>query len=97
LTPARHWPTQLAYTLVYLPLNVLALVGLWRARRLGAPHTLVLVLVVTFVLTTALFWSHTSHRSFLHLFEIVYAASVLSKARPHPRHFAGLAASASRY
>ena len=81
LSPARDWPIQLAYALVFLPLNVLALVGLWRARRLGGPHTLMRLLVVTFLITTAVFWAHTSHRSFLHLFEIIYAASVLTKVR----------------
>lgn len=81
LSPAYEWPLQLGYALVFLPLNVFALVGLWRARRLGGPHTLVQLLVVAFVITTAVFWAHTSHRSFLHLFEIIYAGSVLTRVR----------------
>ena len=83
LRPARDWPIQLAYALVFLPLNVLALVGLWRARHLGGPHTLIRGLMVVFLITTAVFWAHTSHRSFLHLFEVIYAASLLTKVRTH--------------
>ena len=71
---------QLAYASVFLPLNVLALVGLWRSRRLGGPHALILLLFASFVVTTAVFWSHTSHRSFLHVFKIIYAVSVIAPA-----------------
>lgn len=81
LTPAREWPVQLGYALIYVPLNILALVGLRRARPLSGPHALITLLVVSFVFTTAVFWSHTSHRSFLHVFEIIYAASVIAKVR----------------
>ena len=81
-TPARDWPTQLGDAGLFLPLNALALTGLWRARRLGGGHAVVMLLVMSFVLTTAVFWSHTSHRSFLNVFEVVYASSVIAKARP---------------
>ena len=78
LTPARDWPIQLGYALIYVPLNVLALVGLWRARPGNGPHALITLLVVSFVITTGVFWAHTSHRSFLHVFEMIYAASALA-------------------
>ena len=77
LSPARGWPLQLAYLAIFAPLNALGLVGLWQRRRAGPEHLLVLLLFVTFTVTTAIFWAHTSHRSFLHVFLIVYAASVV--------------------
>jgi hypothetical protein len=77
LSPARDWPIQIGYLVLFAPLNVLALIGLWRARRAGPGHVLILLLFVSFAATTAIFWAHTSHRSFLHVFKIVYAASVV--------------------
>ena len=77
LSPARSWPVQLGYAAVYIPLNVLAVIGLWRARHGGSGHTLVLLVFAAFVVTTAVFWAHTSHRSYLHIFKIIYAASVV--------------------
>lgn len=75
LSPAREWPVQMAYFAIFAPLNVLGLMGMWRRCRSGSGHVLVMLLVLTFTVTTAVFWSHTSHRSFLHVFLIVYAAS----------------------
>ena len=92
LSPARDWATQLAYLLVFGPLNALALAGVWRARRAGPGHALVLLLFGAFTLTTAVFWAHTSHRSFLHMFKFVYAASVVTPLLP-----ASFAAAAARY
>lgn len=78
LSPVRDWPSQAVYLMIFGPLNGLALVGLWRARNAGPGHVLVLLLFASFALTTAVFWAHTSHRSFLHVFKIVYAASVIA-------------------
>lgn len=78
LSPAREWPIELAYTAVFFPLNLLALIGLWRVRREGGGHLLVILLFVTFAVTTGVFWAHTSHRSFLHVFKTIYAASVVT-------------------
>jgi hypothetical protein len=77
LSPARAWPIQLGFLAVYLPITVLALIGLWRARHAGAPHRLVWLLFASFVVTTGIFWAHTSHRSCLYPFEFIYAAAAL--------------------
>lgn len=84
LSPARDWPVQLGYLLLFLPVNVLALIGLWRARGEGGAHLLVILLFVTFAITTAVFWAHTSHRSFLHAFKFIYAAKALGALAPKP-------------
>ncbi len=80
LSPAREWPIAAGLRVDLLPLNALALVGLVaRTASRGPGHALVVLLFASFVLTTAVFWAHTSHRSFLHVFEIIYAASVIAK------------------
>jgi hypothetical protein len=81
LSPAREWPIQFAYACVFLPLNVLAVIGLWRARHAGGPHGLVVLLFASFLVTAGIFWAHTSHRAFLHPFEFIYAASALVSPR----------------
>jgi 4-amino-4-deoxy-L-arabinose transferase-like glycosyltransferase len=77
LSPAREWPVQIGYLAIYGPLHVLGLAGLWRQRRAGRDHALIALMVIAFAITTAVFWAHTSHRSFLHVFMIVYAASLI--------------------
>lgn len=81
LSPARDWPIQIGYLALFAPLNALALIGLWRARHAGPGHVLILLLFASFAATTAIFWAHTSHRSFLHVFKIVYATSVVVPPR----------------
>lgn len=94
LSPAREWPIQLAYFLVFAPINAFAFAGWWRARGAGVEHGLIGLLALSFALTTAVFWAHTSHRSFLHVFLIVYAASWVTARRATPT--AGSAAAAFR-
>jgi hypothetical protein len=77
LTPARDWWIQLGYALIYVPLTILALFGLWRARPFDGGHLLITLLAAAFVFTTAVFWAHTSHRSFLDVFLMVYAAGAI--------------------
>jgi 4-amino-4-deoxy-L-arabinose transferase-like glycosyltransferase len=77
LSPVREWPVQLAFLAVFLPVNVLAAIGLWRHWREGHGHLLVILVVVSLIVTTAVFWSHTSHASYLHGFKFVYAAAVI--------------------
>lgn len=81
LSPARGWPIQAAFLLVFVPLTILAAIGLRRAWPTSSAHRLVALLVLSFASMTAIFWAHTSHASFLHLFVFVYAARVL---RPIP-------------
>ena len=78
LSPAREWPVQLAYLALFAPLNALAVVGWWRARRDLPAHALVGLLAASLMLTTTIFWAHTSHRSVLHVFKMVYAASLVA-------------------
>lgn len=75
LSPARSWIVQLGYAGLFLPVHLLALVGLWRSRADWRPHSLTWVLMLAFAVTTALFWAHTSHKSYLDPVLFVYAAA----------------------
>lgn len=78
LSPMRPWPIQFLYSLIFVPINAAAIVALWRSRNADPAHGLVMLIIVAFLLTTAVFWAHTSHRSYLHVLKITYALSVLS-------------------
>ena len=84
-SPARGRAMSLGYALLFVPVHVLALVGLWRSRGGWRAHALIYVLVLTFVLTTAVFWSHTSHKSYLDPFLFIYAASIVTPLGPLKR------------
>jgi 4-amino-4-deoxy-L-arabinose transferase-like glycosyltransferase len=82
LSPAREAPVQAVHGLAYVPLLVLAPAGLLLARRAWRCLCLVLALFVAFVGVSALFWAHTSHRSFLDLYLQVFAAGALARWLP---------------
>lgn len=82
LSPAQGWLRQVGYAAFIVPLHVLALIGWWsRPRQDDTPtgHLLVALLFVAFVVTTAVFWAHTSHKSTLHSFLCVYAGFALAQ------------------
>ncbi len=81
LSPEREPYIQWSYAAYSVPLHLLAVVGWWRSRldRKPVAHLLVGFLFVAFIITTAVFWSHTSHKSTLHMFLGIYAATALSR------------------
>ncbi len=83
LSPARDAVTQGFYSAFVIPLHLLAVIGWWRidgTRR----HVLICLLFLAFAITTAVFWSHTSHKSTLHLFLAVYAGFAITRWWPGP-------------
>ena len=48
----------------------------WRRWR---EHVLIYFLFLTFTAVTAIFWAHTSHRSYLDVYLIIFAASLLHR------------------
>lgn len=87
LSPARSAFTQLAFALVYVPIHVLAAVGLWQSRAGRGPQALIYLLLGSFAMTTALFWAHTSHASYLHPVLFLYASAALVRGiRARPTH-----------
>jgi len=77
-SPARRPLEQWGYRLVFLPLHLLALAGAWRARHRLRDHSLPLMLILSFGLTTAVFWAHTSHKSLVDPVIFIYAAAGLA-------------------
>jgi 4-amino-4-deoxy-L-arabinose transferase-like glycosyltransferase len=73
LNPYRELPAQLAYAAAYVPVAVLGIAGMAMAWR--RPETaLIALLFLTFAAVTAVFPAQTSHRTYLDVYWIVFAA-----------------------
>lgn len=75
LSPARDGAAQYAFAAIFVPVHLLAAIGVWLARPWSAGHWLSILMFASFGITTAIFWAHTSHASYLHPWLFVYAAS----------------------
>ena len=78
LNPFREPLAQAAYSIAYVPVAILGLVGMFLARR-RREVILIGMLFIAFICVTAVFWAHTSHRSYLDVYLIVFAASVVER------------------
>src|SRR5262249_46528278 len=78
LNPFREPLAQAAYSIAYVPVAILGLVGMFLAYR-RREVILIGMLFVAFICVTAVFWAHTSHRSYLDVYWIVFAASVMER------------------
>ncbi len=83
LNPVKGRTEQLIYGMSYVPVMLLAGVGLWLlGRRKNWPALLLCgAHVLAFSLVTVVFWAHTSHRSYLDVYFIVLAAGALTSFR----------------
>jgi hypothetical protein len=82
LSPARGAIVQAGYAIVFLPIHVAAIWMLWRMRSRSPDHALTALLLASFAITTAAFWAHTSHKSYLDAVLFVYAAAALCSFVP---------------
>jgi 4-amino-4-deoxy-L-arabinose transferase-like glycosyltransferase len=78
LNPGREPLAQAAYAVSYVPVAALGIVGMFYARR-RREVVLIGMLFLAFICVTAVFWAHTSHRSYLDVYWIVFAASVVER------------------
>jgi 4-amino-4-deoxy-L-arabinose transferase-like glycosyltransferase len=78
LNPPSSRFAQLAYFLSYTPLLILGVVGAWLGRRNWPEHSLIYALFISFTGVTAIFFAHTSHRSYLDVYLIIFAANTIS-------------------
>jgi hypothetical protein len=79
LNPYRDAVAEAAYSIGYVPVIVFGIWGMLLARE--EPGTaLIGLLILAYCSVTAIFWSHTSHRSYLDVYLIVFAASVIDRA-----------------
>jgi 4-amino-4-deoxy-L-arabinose transferase-like glycosyltransferase len=74
------WP-NLVHAVAYGFVMTLGLWGMWASRRHWRDHLVFYALFVSFATVTALFWGHTSHRAYLDVYWIVFAAGVLQHFR----------------
>ncbi len=77
-SPAQGIAFQSVYLISYLPLFVLAPLGMWRSRRAWRLHGCIYLLFTSFAVSCAVFWGHTSHRMYLEPYLMIFAASTLS-------------------
>lgn len=99
LNPAKGWREQLVYGGGYVPVMLSAVVGAWRLarRRRRGPLALCGAHLAAFGLTTAAFWAHTSHRSYLDVYFIALAGGAWGALRrPDAAARSGGATSAQR-
>jgi 4-amino-4-deoxy-L-arabinose transferase-like glycosyltransferase len=81
LSPAKSPGVQLAYASLFVPMHLFAVAGLLRSKHAWSAHALMCAVIVSFALTTAIFWAHTSHKSYLDALLFVYAAGGLVASR----------------
>ncbi len=75
-SPVKERLMQWVYFTSYFPILVLGVTGMWVTRFRWRELGLIYLLFLTFVVGTAVFWAHTSHRSFLDVYFMVFAAYV---------------------
>jgi apolipoprotein N-acyltransferase len=79
LNPVREPLAQASYAIFYVPISVLGLLGFFLGRC-NRGVILIGMLFIAFMAVTAVFWAHTSHRSYLDVYLIVLAASVIDRS-----------------
>lgn len=79
LSPARAPFVQWGYRLLYLPIHLLALAGIWRAGSPRGEQGVLLAFLLAFMATSALYWAHTSHKSLIDPVLFIYAAGALAR------------------
>jgi 4-amino-4-deoxy-L-arabinose transferase-like glycosyltransferase len=79
LNPEREGPVGLAYTLSYLPVFILGLLGMALARTDWREASLIWLQFAGFIAVTAIFWAHTSHRVYLDVYLMIFAAPMLER------------------
>jgi CHASE2 domain-containing sensor protein len=77
ITPYRDGPAQWLYAASYLPIAVLGSIGMIATWRRRETHLMALLLI-GFAAVTAVFSAQTSHRVYLDVFWMVYAAYVVT-------------------
>ena len=84
----------MTYLASYGPVSLLGALGMALTWRRWREHSLIYLLFLSFAGVTAVFWAHTSHRSYLDVYSVVFTSYVLQVvyrrlfARPDPREAA---------
>jgi 4-amino-4-deoxy-L-arabinose transferase-like glycosyltransferase len=78
-SPRKGGLGNLAHVLSYGPVALLALVGILLTRQAWREHLIVYGLILSFAAVVAVFFGHSSHRSFLDVYLIGFASVVLGR------------------
>ncbi len=81
-SPRHDWKTDAVQALAYGPMLLLGLAGMWRTRSRWREFLPVYANFVLFAGITGVLWGHSSHRAFLDVYLIVFAASVIVAIAP---------------
>ena len=84
LSPARSGVVQLGFALVFAPISIVSAIGVWRYRHRSPGHALVALVFLSFIVTTAIFWAHTSHVSYLHPLQFIFTAAMAASLTTPP-------------
>ena len=84
LNPEKDSRAQIAYAISYVPIVILAVVGVSLTWRRWRELSLIYLLVLSFAAVAAVFFAHTSHRSFLDVYFIVFAAHAVQRLFTRP-------------
>lgn len=84
-SPRHGWIGNLGYAAAWCPLLLLGLAGLWQERRNWRRDLPIHAHLLTFAGITAVLWAHTSHRSYLDVYLMVFAAGLLERGWQHRR------------
>jgi hypothetical protein len=80
LNPHREPLAQAAYAIGYIPVAVFGIIGMFLNRH-RREVILIALLYLAFVAVSAVFLAHTSHRTYLDVYWIVFAASTIEYLR----------------
>jgi hypothetical protein len=84
-SPRHGLIADLAHALSYGPIMLLGLWGMVLHRAHARQDSLIYALFATFILVSAVFWAHTSHRVYLDVYWIVFASGALASLEPVPQ------------
>jgi len=80
-SPRKGFLPDLVHAASYGPVMVLGMWGMWAARRHWREHMIIYLLFLSFIAVTVVFFGHTSYRSYLDVYWIVFSAGALATLR----------------
>lgn len=77
-SPRKGLPATLAYVASWVPVLLLGLVGLWQSRNNWRRDLIFYAHIASFAVISGVLWGHTSHRSYLDIYLMIFASSTLA-------------------
>lgn len=77
-SPQAEGAKQTVYFVSYFPILALGLIGMFLAGQRWKDLMPVYLLIAGFITGTAVFWAHTSHRTYIDIYFMIFAGSAVS-------------------